>query len=244
MHAKICLAAMEKYLNSQNKSIADSFALPSIDNYDKDVLLATIIRNYSTLPTLYDDPDWYYDDCEYWFKSHEYEFVKMWEVMIKEYDPIENYNRKETRTGNSTTVGSNQVNRNGTVAVDGETLGSGTIQIVDDTDTTNNSENKVSAFNEIDYQPSSKVSGTGTSDSTNTTTRDVKDKLKSNTTSNDILQSNDSSTTNDSYSLTNTGNIGVTTTQQMIEAELKLRMKSLYVIMANKFADEMCLGIW
>ena len=40
------------------------------------------------------------------------------------------------------------------------------------------------------------------------------------------------------------GNIGVTTSQQMLMSELPLRVMTAYGIMAKVFADEMLLSIW
>lgn len=310
--------AQEKHLNSQNKSLADSFNLPAtITNYDKDTLLATIIRRYSTLPVLYDDTDWFYDECALWWDENKYAFQKMWEAWEKEYNPIENYDRIETRTGASTTIGNNsseksfsqsidgEAHKTGTetTVLDGETKGTGTITEVLDgetkgtgtvtdahtgTDTigtqqvtSGTTENKVSAFNESTYQPSNKVEESGSLnstvqdtknlqdlqtrntkdevDNTTTVTRNTKDETDNtttvthnttdtndvDTTSSETIEGTDSSTTNDSYSLRSRGNIGVTTSQRLVESELQLRKKyNLYKIMANTFADDMCLGIW
>lgn len=40
------------------------------------------------------------------------------------------------------------------------------------------------------------------------------------------------------------GNIGVTTNQQMIAAELEIRRKNLYDIILNEFIDKFCLGVY
>lgn len=40
------------------------------------------------------------------------------------------------------------------------------------------------------------------------------------------------------------GNIGVTTNQYMIAAELKIRRKNLYNIILNEFIDKFCLGVY
>lgn len=40
------------------------------------------------------------------------------------------------------------------------------------------------------------------------------------------------------------GNIGVTTNQLMIEAELQIRRKNLYDIIVNEFIDKFCLGVY
>ena len=299
---------MEKYLNSQSqsKSIADSFTLPNtVTEYNKDTLLATIIRRYSTLPTLYDDPDWFYDECALWWDENKFAFTKMWEAMEKEYNPIENYSRVETKEGTITNSGSEEggnnsetvvdgevkgtgtigdsFSSNGSVTVDGETKGTGTVTnthtgsdtVVTDQDTSGETENKVSAFNETTYQNASKSVESGTLDSTvtdtknltDTETRNTKDEIDSTTTSNETNSNTQtrntkdetdvttnventyskeySNTAEEEYELHTIGNIGVTTSQQMLESEILLRKKfNLYKIMANTFADDMCLGIW
>ena len=40
------------------------------------------------------------------------------------------------------------------------------------------------------------------------------------------------------------GNIGVTTNQEMIEAELKLRRYDIYNIISNEFLDKFCIGVY
>lgn len=310
------LLGTEKYLNSQNKSLADKFEMQTIPNFDADTLLATIIRNYQSLPTLFEDPDYMYEETEWWWKQHKAQYARMIQAMLAEYNPIENYDRTETRTGASTTIGNNSSEKNFTQSIDGEskktgtettvldgeTKGTGTITEVLDgetkgtgtitdahtgTDTvgtqqttSGSTENKVSAFNTSTYQPASKIeeSGSLTStvtdtknlqdqrtlntkdevDNTNTTTRNTKDETDNtttlthnttdtndvDTTSSETVEGTDSSTTNDSYTLRAHGNIGVTTNEQMVSAEILLRLKSFYGIIAKQYSDEMLLSIW
>lgn len=40
------------------------------------------------------------------------------------------------------------------------------------------------------------------------------------------------------------GNIGVTTNQQMVEAELKLRQYDVYKLITNEFIDTFCIGVY
>ena len=40
------------------------------------------------------------------------------------------------------------------------------------------------------------------------------------------------------------GNIGVTTNQQMVEAELKLRQYDIYKLITNEFIDTFCIGVY
>lgn len=337
---------MQKHLASQSKSIVDDFILPNtIDGYDKDVLLATIMRRFSSLPVLYDDPDWFYDECSLWWDENKYAFTKMWEAIETEYKPLENYNRHEewTRTPSltdtSTASGSDSNTKAGSIdhthtggytdantGTDTErhsgkdtTTPSGTTTVshlghddverqgktITDTDTlaksTETAENLVSAYNESTYQESSKTLVSKTypqkdskdvPDNTHTETSHQNDKDVNQynsreettytnaktefshgeaitnehglTTTRTYNQDKDSESYNNyedkmtyGKTLTDThfgtedyesdvyGNIGVTTSQQMLESEMQLRQKyNLYKIMANTFADDLCLGIW
>lgn len=290
--------------------------MQTIPDFDADTLLATIIRNYQSLPTLFEDPDYMYEETEWWWKQHKAQYARMIQAMLAEYNPIENYDRTETRTGASTTIGNNSSEKNfsqsidgeskktgtettvldgetkgtGTITevLDGEVKGTGTIGISETTDTTvttdqedtHNTENRVSAFNESTYQNASKIIEDGTLDSevntdssssstttrntkdetdnTTTTTRNTKDEVDNSTTvthnttdtndvdttSSETVEGTDSSTTNDSYTLRAHGNIGVTTNEQMVSAEILLRLKSFYGIIAKQYSDEMLLSIW
>lgn len=289
---------MQKHLTQESKSINDSFTLPVIDeqtveNFDKDTLLATIIRRYSTLPVLYDDPDWFYDECSAWWDENKFAFAKMWLAIEQEYDPLRNYDRTEhsettpgvvdtvvnsgadttTKTGTETSAKTGTDTAAKTGHDDLERQG----KTISDTDTLNRSketvENKVSAFNENNYQPSSQTTSqkdytlngdvvpdnthneishqndkdVQTYGSTDTLTHNTTDTLTHNTT--DTLTRNTTTTTShngkEERDLHSFGNIGITTSQHMLEKELLLRKTyNLYKIMANTFADDLCLGIW
>ena len=291
---------MQKHLVTESKSINDSFTLPTLDannpitTFDKDVLLATTIRYFSTLPVLYDDPDWFYDECAMWWDQYKYDFAHMWQTNEMEYNPIHNYDRHEFETttpgveetvensGNDVTTktGSDTLAKTGTDTNarsghdDLERQG----KMISDTDTltksTDNVENKVSAYNESTYQPSTQTTShktypqdenlayipdnvhqevshqndkdVQTYNSSDTTTHNTTDTMTHNTT--DTLAHGHTVVTSregyDTRELDITGNIGVMSTQQMMEQEYKVRKFNLYTYMANCFADNMCLGIW
>lgn len=296
MHAKICLAEMQKYLASQNKSINDSFTLPVIDTehatytFDKDVLLSAIIRNFQTLPVLYTDPDWFYDECQLWWNQYKYDFAHMWLTSELQYNPIHNYDRHEyekstpgvtdvethsesdsvTHSGKDITTpsgktkvehkGDDTLERLGTTKTDTDTL---TQSLLTTTST-------VSADNANTYQPAQQVTeqrsyepDTPDNVHTEVSHEDDKDKQNYNSyveTSYDgaktEFEHGETVTTDYGHKITNThdgfdvrelditGNIGVMSTQQMMEQEYKIRKFNLYAYFANKFADNLCLGIW
>lgn len=265
----------------------------TVTEYDKDVFLSTLIRRYATLPIMYNDPDWFYEECEFWFKQHKFAFTKMWEAMETEYKPLENYNRHhdetstpgvtkiETHSGSDTEThgGIDSTSITGTEANaktghdDLERQG----KLISDTDSLERSketvENKVSAFNENNYQPSSQttsqkdytINGETVPDNihneiSHQNDKDVQtygstDTLTHNTTN--ALTHGETITDQHGHVVTNTqvgfdklvtddtGNIGVTTSQQMLNSEILLRHKiDMYKVMAIDFASEMLVRVF
>ena len=289
---------MQKHLTTESKSINDSFTLPVLDvenpitQFDKDTLLSTIIRRYSTLPVLYDDPDWFYDECECWWDENKFAFAKMWQAIEQEYDPLRNYDRNEhsTETPYSDLVTHSGTDTEGHSGTDSNTkTGTETAaktghddlerqgKTISDTDTLAKSrevaENKVSAYNESNYQNSSKsevhkeydIDGEDVPDNVHSEVSHENDKDVQTYGSTDTITHNTVDATVHGETITNTynstiatthignaehdlhsfGNIGITTSQHMLEKELLLRKTyNLYKIMANTFADDLCLGIW
>ena len=286
---------MQKHLATENKSINDSFTLPTLDaespinTFDKNVLLATIIRNFSSLPVLYEDPDWFYDECDMWWNQYKYDFAHMWQTNELKYNPIHNYDRTEiekstpgvtdivTNSGTDSEkhsgVDSNSKTGTETVSKSGHDDLERQGKTITKEDTVQNSvetvENKTSAYNESTYQPSSKAESSktyvnglpdntttelshdndkdvSTYNSTNTFTHDTTDSVTHGENV-DTVHGHVITTTKvgvDQRELSIHGNIGVTSTQQMMEQEYNIRKFNLYTYIANCFADNMCLGIW
>lgn len=132
------------------------------------------------------------------------------------------------------------------------------------------SETKVSAFDSTAYQPHDKTdttsdntqsgsttldrtttkNGSSESSTNNDTTTTNNGKTTTNGNTNNSIDSNGSSdtTTNNikEFSHTNLtkGNIGVTTSQQMLESELKIQMWNCYNHIADIFLDELCVRVY
>ena len=131
------------------------------------------------------------------------EYTTKVSMLLMDYNPIENYNSSETETStseNTTTSGNENTT---TTTTNSTTKNSG--------DTTN----KVSPYDSENFNNDNNTT------TTNTTTGNATDT----TTIND--SGNISSNGTSSRTLTRKGNIGVTTTQQMIESEYELRAKNL-----------------
>ena len=131
------------------------------------------------------------------------EYTTKVSMLLMDYNPIENYNSTETETTtteNATTTG----NENTTTST---------------TNSTN--ENSGVTTNKISPYDSENFNNDNNTTTTNTTTGNATDT----TTINDSGNMSSNGTT--SRMFTRKGNIGVTTTQQMIESEYELRAKNL-----------------
>ena len=131
------------------------------------------------------------------------EYTTKVSMLLMDYNPIENYNSTETEstTSENTTTSGNENTTTTTTNLTSENSGE-TI-------------NKVSPYDNENFN----------NDNNTTTTNTTTDNATDTTTIND--SGNMSSNGSLSRTLTRKGNIGVTTTQQMIESEYELRAKNL-----------------
>ena len=136
-------------------------------------------------------------------KVYENEYTTKVKMLLLEYNPIENYNSSETETTtteNATTTG----NENTTTSTTNST-----------TENSGETTNKVSPYDSENFSNDNNTNSTNTSNTNGTDTTSITD------------TGNISSNGTTSRTFTRKGNIGVTTTQQMIESEYELRAKNL-----------------
>lgn len=156
-------------------------------------------------------------------------FTRMWDACTIEYDPIENYNRNENATiskGNTRTLNTTEGTGN-----------TRTLNTSTGTTGTYTTENSVSAENVTTFSPDNKTvetpntsvadTGTITDQGAITNTGTIADQGA------DVISSNIH------------GNIGVTTSQQMLESELALVPKlDIIRIISDSWAAEFCLAVY
>lgn len=158
---------------------------------------------------------------------------KQWETMSFEYDPIENYSMREEMTNDRIV---DEYGKTRTRTDNLQHTKTGTEQDGTDlTDTTTpnlttNTSNGVYGFNSDSEVRTDSQSHTATG--TNTNTRTGTDTRTYNTTDADTGTQTDNDGGSDirtrNYTLTRSGNIGVTTSQQMIESERALWMWNFF----------------
>lgn len=140
-----------------------------------------------------------------------YNWTKMYEAFTTDYAPLENYSMSENSTDDDTENGT----RNDTVSIDSAVSDSS------NTTTTTNVDNATRGYNSSTEVPTTSQETTtnvvGSADDNVTTTKGTNE-----------TTATDSKTAKHEHTLTRSGNIGVTTSQQMLESEIELRKWSLF----------------
>ena len=227
--AKITLIGVENYLNPE-RSVFDSMVLP--EGIDKDVLIGSIVLRCQEFELLYSDPDFLIPAVGVWSRKNYRTFDKWVKALDIEYDPLYNYDRTEeytdTHTGSSNRAGSFNTSGSGS-----NTL---TNNLTDTTaDTLTHSEK---AYNDTNYVGTTQDQSNGSITRTGTASNAL-----SNTN-----QGSDSDQSSDSYTNVHKarlfGNIGVTTSQQMLQSELDIARWNLYEHIADLFCNEFCIMVY
>lgn len=182
---------------------------------DRQTLIDSIIMEGAELEILYPNPDLLQRLIAAWSRAR----LAAWERMIvalgAEYSPIENTDRFETVTENYTR------------------------DLTESGERTSNSNSSGSGSSITTIKKSSYNSGLELTEEDDTDTSDTSENTQS---------ANDSRTMggSDSRSIERRthGNIGVTTNQEMIDAELRLRRYDIYSIITNEFLDKFCIGMY
>lgn len=202
--AKLSILGMYEY----NSGIFDLLVLP--DGIVKDDIITNICGELAELELLYPNYEVLRTLIGVWSKSSLYKWDKLYKTMLLEYNPIDNYDRTETRKLNSKGKGTGK---------DGG----------QDTSTSGATSNeKIAGFNS---NPNTLVDKSSLTTSGNQT--------------NNYGRTSDSTyEKDDNEEIHARGNIGVTTTQQMMEQERNIADFNLYDIITEDFKQRFCLLVY
>lgn len=223
------------------------------EGIDKDLAVESILLRCGESPALYQSAPFMKmkvtNTARKWYNNIEH----MLTAITEDYDPLHNYDRYEEWT--ETDKKSETTNHTETVKDTSKTESSETNEI--ESDKTGSSSdnvskttvNDVSAFNSNEYQPSDKTTENGQNNSDNSeaiSTQSTNEQSGSGENNRDIKGDNKYETDNNlSHDAHLYGNIGVTTSQQMLEAEFKLRQNiNIYDVIAEIFFKELCIYVY
>lgn len=218
-----------------DKTLFDNIVLP--DGIDKDNLVSDIMRNSGDLYPYHQVPEYLKRNITFWFSRRLFDFDRMYKSLRAEYSPIENYDRIEDIKREYKDSGTDTE----TLTLGSSTTSSHTGTDTDSTQGGGSNEKGVSAYNEDGY--TNRERDTETHNSNNTQTY--------NSTVTNTESGSDKTQTDYGKQRTETentrihGNIGVTTSQQMIESEMSLRAKyDIYKIISREFEREFLVQIY
>lgn len=228
--AKITLIGQETRLKMENKSVFDLLTLP--DGIDRNTTIDNIILECGEFETLYSDPFFMRAAIGTWSSKHYRTFEKWITALNLEYNPLENYDRQEdwTDTGNKqNTLGFTD---------DTTTTATGNTTTEGNSEQNGFTEDQVSAFDANTYQESEKHiidTDENHSDEVNST----------NTMTNSSEQSTEGNEdTENVHTGRIHGNIGVTTSQQMLQSELDISRFNIIQEITNLFMVELCIMVY
>lgn len=224
---RITIAGLYEY----DQSLFDNMIFPA--EADKQNFIDSLLLSYGDFEPLYPDSDFMKQSAiPSWSKKWQDSIERVFLALKKEYNPIENYDRQESWTDSpdierNTVTGGNDTN----------TLKAGRGSV------TSNSgsdimEQKVSAFDSSNYQPSQEENTTyGNSTKLETSGQDLS-----------IIDYGRTEKNTEKGTTTHTGqihgNIGVTTSQQMVESELQLRKQSFIDYCTGLFASDLLILVY
>lgn len=230
----------------------------------KQELFDQIVMDNHDLVCYYEEPRLFTQMTEHFFSAHLKEFERLWHTYVVEYDPIENYNRFTDNWDKS----KDEFDKNDSHTT---TLGTTVTDTTDMTRTDNLNENRnltntakrvdnleeehtISAMNSSSYQPDNKIDNTGDSTTTTTDTGDIKNtgdvKNKGTVarkgTGSDVLkiEDDDENRHEGEFHEHTHGNIGVTTTQQMLQQERDLNRWNIYEYISSLYAEKLLMRIY
>lgn len=269
--AKITLWGMNEWLkDNDNETIFQELTLPT--GIDSDKLLDIVLLQCGEFEVLYANPYFLQDAIKVWGNKHYATLDKWVKALAIEYNPLENYDRQENWT--ETSSGSSSLTReidtteenNGSVTGSSSNQSSKTVSgtsnttIEQDTSESHDEDqtDQVSAFDSSAFSNKAKKIIDGSSSTESTTTNNATTSSTesgsgsaSNTETTDTstdINTTETNTGSNTGSNTRTGrthgNIGVTTSQQMLKSELDIAEWNLYKHITDLFQDEFCVAVY
>lgn len=217
-------------LYQREPTLFDELELPGSMN--KDVLIDNILYEAAPLEAYYPDPNFMKFMIGRWSFMNQSVWQKLYDTTVLEYNPIFNYDRTEEWSENEQMLDKRTLTgtemETSTDNSSGEIKSSGTVK----------SELNVSGYNESSYVPREQTIETPDTLTSNTSETDRIVSIDKNDTEN-MDRKRDNIRTGRAF-----GNIGVTTTQQMIQHERETVLFNMYKVITDSFIERFCLMIY
>ena len=222
------LLTVEGLYNYDN-TLFDGFNVP--EGLVKQIAIDAILMRTRELEILYPDFTYMKNRITIWSNKYQINWKKLYDTTVLEYNPIENYDRMEdwTDTDDETSTSARDNTRNTTNTV----KSTSTNEVMNSVNVTDQN----TAFNAGLADHAKQITdGDTTENGSITNTETGKDTENENV--------NGGRTGRHTRTGRAHGNIGVTTSQQMIQSERDLVVFNLYDVIAESFIENFCLMVY
>ena len=234
MQSKITLTGLYNFDNT----LFDKLTFPA--GIDRDLAINRILNKSEEFELVYSDFEYLKDRIGIWGEIWKRTFTKWVNALSVDYDPLYNYDRKELYTDTHQRDYNDTSNKSYTDgASEHSTSKSNTVT---GSETNSTTEQQVSAYDEASYSDKQKEGATASTNQMGTgdATGDVMRNSSGGSNSNDSGNSNELI----KHEAHLYGNIGVTTSQQMLRDELDIVTWNLYEHISDIFIDEFCILVY
>lgn len=247
-------------LKELDDSILDDFALPflSIDDCREDwnpgwvwhneVFRPNLIMQCGQLETIFSNPAEFKKDLEMWSKMRFSVWYDLLRTTVQKYSLLHNYDRTEEIVDERNEKEMSSLARLGKVSNNSNDSGSGSSSNESSTsgDSTENSTNAVSAYNSAELAVKDKNTRTsnGTNSGTASSTYNEKSQSYNSGTSEMTDKGSKEISGNNTRKVRAYGNIGTTTTQQMLKEERELVVFSVSQFIIDDFKKQFCILVY
>lgn len=230
MSATVSLLGLKRL----NDGILGELVVP--DGVDVELVKVNLLAETAELEVIYPDAIFMQAMIGRWSAKELPIWERLYKTTLLEYNPIENYDRMEEWTEAEDTKKNTEANATGTSKTDTD----GTSTRESNTDGVINDQKYVSAYNEVEFTPTERDNNTQ-NEKNNSEQKDV------GTVSVKTSAENTTDETGNRNLLRKGrahGNIGVTTSQQMIEAEREVALYNIIDVIITSFKNRFCLQVY
>lgn len=220
--ATMTMLGMSNYV----PDLFDDLTFPT--GIDKETAVDEILLRSGEFEVLYSNPAFLKTAITHWGKKHYRTFSEWVKALAIEFDPLYNYDRFEEYTDERVTSGSR--------AADSETNANSTSSTSTSTSGSTGNQRDVSAYDSSTYEPREKETGSSSGTSSGNGIANNLSKESSKEQSNGVEQSK--------HTAHLYGNIGVTTSTQMLEDFLRVERFTIYEEIADLFVSEFCIMVY
>ena len=230
MSATVSLLGLKRL----NDGILGELVVPN--GVDVELVKDNLLAETAELEVIYPDAIFMQAMIGRWSAKELPIWERLYKTTLLEYNPIENYDRMEEWTEAEDTKKNTEADATGTSKTDTD----GTSTRESNTDGVINDQKYVSAYNEVEFTPTERDNNTQ-NEKNNSEQKDV------GTVSVKTSAENTTDETGNRNLLRKGrahGNIGVTTSQQMIEAERDVALYNIIDVIITSFKNRFCLQVY